>query len=234
MNKLKWVLLVLIFLLLIVIVIIFTRLNIVLDYKHSEDNDRLTIQFKAFFGLIKYRIDTPLIKIDDNSPTLVTKKKTKKGPTDKLTNENVSQFSAEDLLSSLHDTREIINHVVKLHRIIRLFLIKVKVTKFEWQSVVGVGDAAYTGIITGAFWAIKGSLLCIISKYLNVITEPYIMITPNFQKAVSQTSVKCMIHFRIGYAILAGIKLLKYWKGGKPHFKSKPLSTLNNSEEKTV
>ena len=61
---------------------------------------------------------------------------------------------------------------------------------------------------------------------------PNISVQPQFQMAISQTSFKCMLQFRIGHAIIAGIKLLKFWKGGRPHFKSKSLSGLS-SQDKT-
>ena len=32
---------------------------------------RLKIEFKAWFGLIKYKLNVPLIKVDDNSPSIV-------------------------------------------------------------------------------------------------------------------------------------------------------------------
>ena len=50
-----------------------TKLKVYINYFHFQDDDSLKIEFKALFGLIKYKLNVPLIKVDDNSPTIVVK-----------------------------------------------------------------------------------------------------------------------------------------------------------------
>jgi hypothetical protein len=104
----------------------------------------------------------------------------------------------------------------------------------EWNSMIGIGDAARTGTLVGALWIVKGSIIGVISNYIRLKEMPKLSITPNFQQAISQTRFSCMIQFRIGNAMLAGIKLVKYWKGGKPKFRTKPLSKFSEEKTKTV
>ena len=211
-----------------------TKLNIILYYFHNNDNDHLKVELKAWFGLIKYKMELPLIKIDDNSPTIVTKKEKTAGSQESPEKTETKQYSADDLLNSLQDTKELLTHVISLHRIVRTFVKKISIKKFEWQTLVGVGDAAITGMLTGAIWAIKGSIIGLLSHYTKLKVEPNIMVIPQFQFAVSQTVISCMFQFRIGHAMVAGIKLIKYWKGGKAKFKTKPLSALSNDKTKSV
>ncbi len=213
---------------------ILTKVKILLYYYHNNDNDHLKIEFKAWFGLIKYKKEIPLIKIDDNSPTIVTKGAKTAGPLGGEKEQEAKQYSAEDLLNSLQDTKELLTHVVSLHRIVRKFLNTISIKEFSWHTMVGVGDAAYTGMLTGAFWALKGSVIGLISHYMKLKEAPTITITPQFQFAVSQTVISCIFQFRIGHAMVAGIKLIKYWKGGMAAFKTKPLSALSNDKTKTV
>lgn len=227
MNKLKWLILALIILFLLILLIMITKLTIVLNYRHSKDDDELTLKFKIWFGLIRYKISVPLIKIDDDSPSIVYKKKVNE-------KEETKQFSAEDLNNSFHDMKELLKHVFSLHKIVRHFFRKVSVKKMEWYSIVGIGDAAFTGMLTGALWSVKGGLIGVISHYTKLKELPIISITPNFQRAATQTHFQCMIQFRIGYAMVAGIKLVKYWKGGRPYFQSKQLSFMSKSKSKTV
>lgn len=230
----KWLLITLIVLILLIITVILTKVKILLYYYHNNDNDHLKIEFKAWFGLIKYKKEIPLIKIDDNSPTIVTKETKSAGPLGNAEKKDTKQYSAEDLLHSLQDTKELLTHVVSLHRIVRKFLSKITVKELTWHSLVGIGDAAYTGMLTGALWALKGSIIGLISHYMKLKTAPAMSITPHFQFAVSQTVISCIFQFRIGHAMVAGIKLIKYWKGGMASFRTKPLSALSNDETKTV
>lgn len=209
-------------------------MKIILYYYHNNDNDHLKIEFKAWFGLIKYKKEIPLIKIDDNSPTIVTKGTKAAGPLGSAEKKDTKQYSAEDLMNSLQDTKEVLTHVVFLHRIVRKFLKTISIKEFSWHTMVGIGDAAYTGMLTGAIWALKGSFIGLISHYMKLKAAPTITITPQFQFAVSQTVISCIIQFRIGHAMVAGIKLIKYWKGGMASFKTKPLSALSNDKTKSV
>lgn len=211
-----------------------TKIKVYINYQHHNDDDHLKIQFKVWFGLIKFKREFPLIKIDDNSPTIVVKQKNPETKQDSSEQKNKKQFSYEDLLNNLRNMKELITSVVSLHIIVQKFLKKIAVKKLEWHTVIGIGDAASTGMIAGAIWTVKGGLVGLISHFLKLQAVPNITITPQFQHAVSQIAFSCMIQFRIGHAMLAGIKILKYWKGGKPRFRNKPLSALNEGKTKSV
>ena len=217
-----WVLIIVSILMLLFVLLIFSKLTILLNYYHFNDNDDLKVEFRLWFGLIKYKIDVPLIKIDDNSPSIIVKRKKKKGnEKTKKDNVSVNEIDKSDVMTSFNNTKELLEHVFKLHLIVRKFFKKVSIKKLEWHTMVGVGDAALTGTITGGLWAIKGSIIGLLSHYLAMKQIPELSVTPHFQAAVIQTRFTGIFQFRIGHAILAGLKLIKFWKGGKPHLKSK-------------
>lgn len=218
----------------LILIILITKVKIFLDYFHGNDNDHLKITIKAWGGLIKYKVEIPVIKVDDNSPTIVAEQKISTGPDENMKQDKTTQVGKTDLLNSLNDFKQLLTHVAGLHKIIRDFLSKITLRKIEWHTLVGVGDAAATGVITGAFWAVKGGVIGLLSHYMKLKDMPVMSITPSFQHAVSITSFKCMIQVRVGHAILAGIKLVKYWKGGWPDFKTKPLSVLSGDKTNTV
>jgi len=211
-----------------------TKIKVMINYFHAQDNDSLKIEFKALFGLIKYKVEIPVIKIDDDSPSIVAKGKLESGEEEKTKKKGALKFTPHDLIESFKDFKLLLEHVISLHKIIRRFLKKVKVTELEWNTLLGTGDAALTGMVTGAAWAVKGSIIGVISSYFKLLVIPQMIVQPHFQFAVAQTSFKCMLHFRIGHAMVAGIKLLKFWKGGRPQFKTKPLSALSNDKTKPV
>jgi hypothetical protein len=206
--------------------IIFTKLSIYISYYHYKDDDDLKIELRAWFGLIKYKIKIPLIKVDDDSPSIVVENESETGE------KKVGQLTADGMLYHMKNYKEILRHVVQLHSIVRKFCKKVSVKQFDWHSVVGVGDAAYTGMMTGAIWAVKGSIIGILSHYFRVIDIPRILVTPDFNQAITQTRLICIFQFRIGNAMLVGIKLLKFWKGGRPNLKSKTM--MSNEKTKSV
>jgi len=233
-DEMKWVLLAILVFTVLAFIILITRVKINFDYFHDNDDDHLLVTVKAWGGLLKYKMDVPVIKVDDNSPAIVAKKKTKTGPQETLKKEETTQIDNKDILNSIHDFREILTHIVGLHKIIREFLKKVTICNITWHTMVGVGDAAATAVITGALWAAKGGMIGMLSQYMKLTERPIVTISPSFQQPISSTSFTCILQIRVGHAILAGIKLVKYWKGGWPHFKLKPRSAISSENSNSV
>jgi hypothetical protein len=225
-----WLLAALIVIIFLLLLIIFTKLTVHLNYYHHNDNDDLKLEFRIWLGLIKYKINVPLIKIDDNSPSVILKGKTHMGSSsEKSSNIKEAQITPETISKKLQNSKQILKHVTDFSVIVRKFLKKVSIKQLDWHSFVGVGDAAHTGVITGALWAFKGSLIGILSHFISLKEMPNLSVTPHFQLAIIQTQVTCIIQFRLGHAILAGLKMIKFWKGGLPQLKEK----TNNPKEKT-
>jgi hypothetical protein len=231
-KKLIWLYIALITIIILFLLIIFSKLTIHINFFHHNDNDELKVEFRIWFGLIKYKMNVPLIKIDDNSPSMVVKGSTQMGDSTEKNSTNVEQITKDDIMSKLTNAEEIIQHIFKLNVIVSKFLKRVVIKHFEWHSLVGLGDAAHTGTITGALWSIKGGIIGMLSNFMRLKEMPVLSVTPHFQLAIFQTHLKCIFQFRIGYAILAGLKLIKFWKGGLPNFKTN--AAYSKEKTKTV
>lgn len=234
-----WVLAILIILAFIVvmfILILITKLTITLSLYHGNDNDHFKVKLRAWFGLLRYTIDVPMVKLDDDGPNILVEEKNIRGDENSPSNEKESKkkITPSNFINSLNDTKEMITHVMEMHKIIRNFLKKVKIDHVLWKTLFGTGDAAATGTMTGAIWALKGSIIGLISGYMRLQTQPSLEVIPSFQKAVIQTQFSCIIQFRLGNAILVGFKILRYWRGGRAQFKSKMLSRLSDEKQQSV
>lgn len=214
-------------LLFFLILLIITKITVTLDLNHVGDDDHFKVKLRAWFGLLRYTINIPLVKVDDDSPNLIVKKEKTIG---KENNQNFSEkedkISPDDVLTDLKDLNELVQHIVGLHKIVRKFMKKITITHFEWHSQIGIGDAAYTGMLTGAAWSIKGGVIAIISSYMKLKSMPILTITPDFNRICSRTKLQCIFHFRIGNALEVGLRFVKYWKGGRPHFINRPFSFI--------
>jgi hypothetical protein len=183
----------------------FSYVHITIQFQHAQDDDQLMIDVRLL-RFIRYRLTIPLIEISKSEVGIVTEEKTNTGKDEKTT------FTVNDARDRLAKVRQLLNKIVHLHTIIKKFLQNVYVLQFQWHTQIGVGDAAKTAVLVGSGWSVKYYVVAMISKYMNVCITPSISIVPFFQGAVSRTSFTCMIRFRIGYAILAGLKVVKHWK----------------------
>lgn len=112
---------------------------------------------------------------------------------------------------SLPDTlRMAVNAFVRFHRSLKYASSRTRVKKLEWSSEFGLANAANTGLLTGAAWALKSSLLTAVSAYSHMETVPRICVRPNFQKPLFHTLLDCIFEIRIGHIMIAGLKAVRF------------------------
>lgn len=229
----KWVLIIVLALLALILLISFIKLKIKVYILHSEEKNHIRIKFMALFGLISYTYNVPFIKVDEESPSIVIKSEQKVGEENKTTtSEKKQKITANEIHTKIQQAKEMLEKVVHLHAIIKKFISRISIHKLEWKTVIGVGDAAQTGMATGVLWSLKGSLVGILSVYTKLKAKPDLAITPFFQEVFLRTSVICIFSFRIGHAILGALRVVKYWKstkGGKQHGRTSNTRLNDNS-----
>ncbi|WP_230199780.1 DUF2953 domain-containing protein [Bacillus andreraoultii] len=207
------------------VVAIFTRIKIDTTYKFQPHEQRATIFIKAFFGLFRYRIEIPSEKLKAKNEIQSSKH-----------DEGTGQHDDEEDLSSFEPIKQVLHHIHELYDILKEFFKKVRIVEFEWKSAIGTGNAASAAIIAGAGWAFKGNVIGIISNYFSLKVYPKLEITPVFNRATSETYLRCMIQVKVGHAILAGIKLLRFWKKNvsKNSSSPKPIKNGPTGEEQSI
>ncbi|WP_246941233.1 DUF2953 domain-containing protein [Bacillus pinisoli] len=211
--------------------LLLSNLYIKIDYSHTQDDDQLSIMVKLWF--FRYTFKIPLVKIDKDTNSIVFKKESQMGNSSEVKEKQPTEVTPNEILNGFKNAREVIQHVVHLHSIVRAFLQKVTILKLDWHTNFGIGDAALTGMLVGAGWAVKGGIIGLVSQYMRLKTNPTITITPFFQHSFSHTKLTCMLSFRIGNAILAGLRIVKFWKGGLPSFTGGP-SFLKSKNSKSI
>ncbi|HZG71565.1 MAG TPA: DUF2953 domain-containing protein [Chondromyces sp.] len=225
-------------LLLIMLIIYFSTLHVHIYIFHGDKNDHINIRFKLWFGLIKYTLKIPLIKIKKDEETQATKvvfkKEAQQTDRPETAKESKDDITPDEFIDSLSDVKELVQHVVGMHTIVRKFLQKVSINQIKWNSMIGVKDAAVTGVLTGGLWAVKGSLISLLSHYMKLRRIPEVNITPSFILPITRTEFTCMLQFRIGHAIGAGIKVIRYWRGQGAVFKTKPLAYLTKDNKPSM
>ncbi|MCL7747809.1 DUF2953 domain-containing protein [Halalkalibacter alkaliphilus] len=204
-------------------IIIFSKVKIYIDYQHNQDDDLLDAKV-TFWGMRIYTFSAPVIKIDDDSASLIVEEEQKIAG---IESKKALPVTPELLQHYFRWLKDFLDHVVGLHKIVRKFLKKVRVNSFTWHTDIGVGDAAHTAQLAGAIWGVKGNIIGLVGNYMRMKFMPKLTIDPHFQAMVSHTYLSCMFSFRIGHAIVAGLMLLKHWR-------RRPKMSKTNSVEKNM
>jgi nitrate reductase gamma subunit len=212
-----WTIIILALILLLAVIVI-TQVKIDVNYRHYQDDDLL--EAKVFIWKMRvYTFSAPVIKIDDDSAAVIVEDEKEIAG---IKTKNKLPITPELIIEDLRWLKDFLEHVVGLHKILRRFLKKVNVNKLTWHTDIGVGDAAHTAQLVGAIWTIKGSIVGLIGNTMRVKLMPKLTIDPHFQAMVSHTYLSCMISFRIGHAIIAGLMLLKHWRRRPKRVRTNP------------
>ena len=204
----NWIYYVLIIFFVLLFLLVITKITVTISYQHNGDDDLLKVKVKAW-KFLTYTFSAPLIKVDKNTASIIVQEDQTVGGVE---SEKKVKITVDEMIEAFRKIKDHLRHIVGFHRIVRSFLKHISVQKFEWRSNLGVSDASYTGFVTGVAWTIKGSIVGLIGNYMKLHQKPIIMINPHFQTFVSQTDLQCMISFRVGYAMKAGLLIVKHWK----------------------
>lgn len=129
---------------------------------------------------------------------------------------NIRKFIEKD--SKIEKEKRFFNKIKKRKELIFNFAKSlwklIRIEKIVWNTKVGINDACLTGIVTGVLYTFKYS---IIGALVNNKKVKYIKtkVEPCFNSYVFQVDFNCIIRCKLVYIIIAGIKGLKFVKGGE-------------------
>ena len=94
-----------------------------------------------------------------------------------------------------------VNLPLDYNRIGRLSLKYLIIEEIDWETIIGVNNAMHTAIFSGSLWAIKGSLISIISR-VSHLKKVSINIKPDFNGNTQWSRLYCILKMRVVHIIL--------------------------------
>ncbi|AYB41318.1 DUF2953 domain-containing protein [Brevibacillus laterosporus] len=199
---------------LLLILLLITPIKIYLHYHRKQENDVLTIHIRVW-KWIKINYELPMINLTlnkNNQPEVVAKVK-QKG--DALSNtESKKSIDTEDVDRWMHRVQELIERVQDFYPILCHALRHVYCEKLQWQTTIGIGDAAATGTLIGAVLGIKNMLASMLSYYISLQEMPRISVEPMWNATIIRTELSCVLFFRVGHVIVALVRIVIKMKKG--------------------
>ncbi|WP_338750681.1 DUF2953 domain-containing protein [Bacillus sp. FJAT-52991] len=202
-----------------IVVVCLSKLRVIIHSFFEKDNIDIKVRLELWNGLLSYTVKVPFMKLltyrGKKPPSLFFEKETKTKDGQKTKNADKKEITYAEFEEFLSDARELTRRVESLREVLRSFLKKVEIKNVCWKTVLGMKDAAWTGMAAGSLWTVKSGAISIASYLMRMTSEPKMMITPVFGQSVLRTEFSCMIAFRPGQAIVAVIKILSRWRSKK-------------------
>ena len=200
------------------VVFILTEIRVDIHFKHVQKDDQMELKVSAWHGLLRYRFRVPVLEKKEGEPAIIMESES--GVEGNEINEETKKLTPADFQKVWSEVRTLLEEFIGLHRILRRFLAHVHLKRLKWHSMIGAGQAAHTGMLVGGCWALKGSIMGILSAYLRVDKRPDCLITPDFNGYKAATVFSCTLTFKLIRAIGTLMILSRHWKSNKTKRKS--------------
>lgn len=190
----------------VLLIIFFMPISIRVQIKKDQRDDRIALTFRTLFGLVKYKMEVPIIDwiiSPQQEPILEIDEKNKSNIASNLKTKKKNFF---DLKEIDHYQKELSNFVEHYYKVLLYISKKIVLKSFQWKTILGMGDAALTGTIIGIVWAVKGILVSILQNHIRC-EEVDILVNPSFQEQRFITNLDSIIHIKTGHIIIAALKL---------------------------
>ncbi|UFJ41621.1 DUF2953 domain-containing protein [Brevibacillus humidisoli] len=193
--------------LLLLLIIVVTPLKIVLAYRRKSANDYLTIEVSAWFHLIRYKYEIPVLKLLAGKTGAEMSVNMERESRRKRT-EKRKKISPADIKQKVQKYKQFQQRVIDLRKTIKKMMRHVRCEEIEWHTRLGFGEAASTDALTGLVWGIKSAIVTCFSHYITMRTVPRLSVQPVWNGEQIQTQFRCILRFRLGHALVAGIRIL--------------------------
>lgn len=189
-------------------IIWFTMIHLEVEYSRKQEKDQLLVEFSAWWRLIRYKINIPVLDLGPQGVEYTKKTNQEIGNTKGATEKKKKKlFSPQDVYNIKFKFDSLMRRVHDLKKIIQKSLKKIRCDRLEWNTTIGLGDAAATGTFTGLIWGIKGCIIAVIAHYVSLRSMPHIQVAPQFQHLWLESKFKMSLRFRLGMVVLTGLKV---------------------------
>lgn len=182
------------------------RINLVLLRENKDDF--LTVSVETFYSLLRLKLEVPVLR-QDNVLDLELEAELKTGE-GRLLREEEKRISVLDVLEQV---RKIFAYLLRHRRqfwfMARLLARAVTVEKFSLHIAGGTRDAALTGVMSGLYWTVTGTLAALAGRWLKLRSRPQFYMAPDFgQQPAVAICADTTVSLYIGHFVLLGVMLL--------------------------
>lgn len=211
---------------LFLLILSLTRLRLRLRYLRRGKDDEVALEISLWQGLVSYKLEVPVIEVTGKKKKKLSRSWLRRpsGLVPRPVFKIKTRLEEEGGRPILKDKRKVVlpgpariirilqdvGHMFKkYYPALRYLLGKTHLRRFRWRTELGTGDAALTGILTGAVWGLKGTLLSFAYRLLHRGgARPEVAVAPSFNKTCFNMALDCVFEIRIGHLLFTGVKAL--------------------------
>ncbi len=201
-----WITILFLILLIFIFIIMVQKSRFEIEYWREGADGRLLVNLRGPFGAIFPVIERKPSDEEGLVSQLMRRTEDVLGPGDQ-------QTAMQALLDKIPQLSQFLRQLplLKTYRPLLGYFIKHShIESLTWETKLGTGNAAGTGILVGLAWSLKGSLLAWIQNQGKPLGgKSAIVVTPSFQTNCFCTFFHCILSIRNVHVITAQLRLFK-------------------------
>lgn len=204
-----WIGFILALLLLIFAVILSSMIIVEIRVRKHNKNDTIRVYINLLYGFIKLKYEVPIIVFQNLQEGFKVRSEQSdnwlKGHTAEK-NEGINKRRVKRWIAKYKDLLEVTPDLIEWSR---NTMSHFRVRNLDWSTNVALNDAAHTATLTGLLWALKSSVIGLLTHHLHFMRRPELFVVPLFgSKPQFTTELVCIGEIRCGYALYAGLVLI--------------------------
>ncbi|MEC0232697.1 DUF2953 domain-containing protein [Paenibacillus alba] len=203
-----WIGLAVLIVIIAIIVVLISFIRGEFYFSRVRDNDTLSVEVRALFGIVRYRYVIPIIQFKGFAQGIMIKSEVVNKASTKLKDESKDHITKDKVIAYYNEAKVLLENTLQLYSWLKQTLARVECTELKWITRVGVGDAPETAITTGAIWGIKSTLLGFTIRYVKLMTKPRVDVIPQYNQKQFSTEFRFAGRIRVWFALFAGVRLL--------------------------
>lgn len=203
------------------IVFLLTPVWVAITVQREDERDYVCVEVWTWFRWMGIRRE--ITGVDGEEWRVRYARRTATVAGDRTLDEQTRRLTRADVRRQWRQMHRFLRRFRDARRALRAFTQHITCERLSWESRIGTGDAALTGMLTGLAWVAKGAVLATVTRYVRLKAVPNVRVIPAFHETTLSSRLTCMLRIRIGQAILAMAKLAwTLYKGREKRWRSIP------------
>lgn len=167
-------------------------------YRRVGADDAGELEIRALFGLVRRRKVMKAVEWSWSDRGLIVRRGDR----------HMQEIGRDDVERFFLNTRLALRLTFHLTGVARRLIAKLRVTEWQWHTAIGLKDAFWTAMMTGATWSLQTGIVSVLSRHVRLCACPALRVEPLFGKSVFKTSLAFTARIRAGWLLLAGLSML--------------------------
>ncbi|WP_342551743.1 DUF2953 domain-containing protein [Paenibacillus sp. FSL R7-0652] len=196
------------FIALLIAAVLISNVHVHVLFRKHKSDDYANIHVRLLYGLVRMNYEIPSIVFRNMREgfLLRTEQSMNHSRGEVLGSQQVNKRKVKGWAK---DVKVMLKATEALKIWVRQTLKRVYITNLFWSTAVGVGDAAYTAMLSGWLWSVKSMIVGFLTYQMRFKTVPDLEVLPVWSEEMEfRTELDFKLRIRMMAILAAGMRLL--------------------------